>query len=239
MVGARPVEGVGPAVVGDADVSHFGMARAVERAAGDDGSPSDARADGDIDQAVEVAAGSPAVLPEGGRVDVGVERDRQPQSLVDWANHVGVPPAGLGRRGDAAIGRRVEPQVEGAERAYPDGGQGRRPVVAQEEIGDPGEGLGRPCGRDAYPVADVVRPRADRTVHLASARLYRAKEHGFTTEGIVGMGGWHARQDSNPRHSVPKTDALSPELRARAALRCGGVSEGIRTLDLQGHNLAP
>ena len=26
---------------------------------------------------------------------------------------------------------------------------------------------------------------------------------------------WHARQDSNPRHSVPKTDALSAELRAR------------------------
>ena len=25
---------------------------------------------------------------------------------------------------------------------------------------------------------------------------------------------WHARRDSNPRHSVPKTDALSTELRA-------------------------
>ena len=64
-----------------------------------------------------------------------------------------------------------------------------------------------------------------------------------------------ARRDSNPRPLVPKTNALSTELRAHLQDLCGeecrfnnqsdesyvqnGVSGGVRTLDLQGHNLAP
>ena len=37
---------------------------------------------------------------------------------------------------------------------------------------------------------------------------------------LRGRGGsWRARRDSNPRHSVPKTDALSAELRARGGRR--------------------
>ena len=86
MVWARAVEWVGRAVVRDADVSHFGVARAVERAAFDDCAPADAGADGDVDQAVNGACGAPAVFSEGGSVDVGVEHDRQLQLLDDGAN---------------------------------------------------------------------------------------------------------------------------------------------------------
>ena len=103
VVRARPVEGVGGAVVGDADVSHLRVARAVERAAFYDRAASDAGAYGDVDQAADCAAIPPAVFSQGGGVYVGVERDREPELLNDGAYEIDVPPAGLGCRRDVAV----------------------------------------------------------------------------------------------------------------------------------------
>ena len=60
----------------------------------------------------------------------------------------------------------------------------------------------------------------------------------IVSDSTVAVVLWRAWRDSNPRHLVPKTSALSAELQAHAG-GGAGVSEGIRTLDLQGHNLAP
>ena len=177
VVWTRTIEGIGPAVVRDADVAHLGVARAVERAALDDRAASDAGADRDIHEASERAAVPPAVFPEGGRVDVGVERNRELQSLGDGAYDVAVPPPLLGRGGDGAIGGRSGAQIYRAEGADSHSRQGCLAVVADEKVVDPGQGLGWSGRGNACAVADAVRPGADRTVDFRAASLYRAEEH--------------------------------------------------------------
>ena len=51
-----------------------------------------------------------------------------------------------------------------------------------------------------------------------------------------GVTWWH--EAGHPMEK-PKTNILSTELRASRGVAGDGVSEGIRTLVLQGHNLAP
>ena len=51
---------------------------------------------------------------------------------------------------------------------------------------------------------------------------------GITQERLRdAVNGWRARRDSNPRPSVPKTDALSAELRAREYACVDEPREGV------------
>ena len=177
MIGTETLERVDLAVVGDTAVPHFGVARAVERTTGDHGAPTDAGTNGDVDQTVKSYPRAPAMFAECRRVHVGVERDGQVECLPNWAKQVGIRPARFGRRGDIAVGWGTRSQVEGAERADSDGGQGGLAVMSQEEAGDLGQRFGRRRRRDTNAVANVVGPRAHGADDLAATGLYCAEKH--------------------------------------------------------------
>ena len=75
----------------------------VEHLALDYRAAADAGADRQVDEGVQSLGGAPAVLTEGGGVDVGVESDWQAEGVSQRADEVGVRPAGFGRGGDEAV----------------------------------------------------------------------------------------------------------------------------------------
>src|SRR5207253_2459963 len=65
----------------------------------------DSGTDGDVAERLEAGGGAPAVLAERCGVDVRVERDRNAEGPFERGRDVGVGPARLRRRRDAAPGR--------------------------------------------------------------------------------------------------------------------------------------
>ena len=95
----------------DAHVADLRMHFAMDELAVDDGSAADAGADGDVDKVVGLLRGTPELLSDGGRVNVGIENggaaERGFKSLPDWE----IAPGKFGRQcTDAAFGN-----VQGAE----------------------------------------------------------------------------------------------------------------------------
>src|SRR5579872_6106365 len=81
----------------------------------------DAGAYGQIEQCVQSLPCAPAPLAQDSSVDIGIEADGYVQRLPDAPNQVGMRPAWLRCRGDAAVVWRATIQRDGAERADTNG----------------------------------------------------------------------------------------------------------------------
>ena len=90
-----------------ADVPELGVIHAEHRAAAHDGADADAGADRDVCEIVEAHGRAPAPFGERGAVDVGVEAHGHAEAPAEPLRDVGIAPAGLGGRGDEAVGRRA------------------------------------------------------------------------------------------------------------------------------------
>lgn len=119
--GADASEGIRGDVVRNADVAHFGVDEAVEEFTVDDGTTSDAGADGEVDAVGETAGGSPASLGESGGVNVGVETDGDIEGPGESSGEVSELPASFGGGGDMAPGGRCGVEIDGAETANAEG----------------------------------------------------------------------------------------------------------------------
>ena len=84
-------------------VPDFRMHEPVQRRAVHQDSTADTRADGDVHQMVYVARGSPAMLRQRRRIDIGVESDWTVEFAGKAAHDIGAAPAGLGGIADAPI----------------------------------------------------------------------------------------------------------------------------------------
>lgn len=77
VIRAGSGERIGIAIVRDADVAHLRVYQPVERPTIEQCAAADARPHGQIDERVETPGGSPAMLADGRRVHVGVDRHRR------------------------------------------------------------------------------------------------------------------------------------------------------------------
>ncbi len=158
---AAPFVRVGVPIVGQGNVAKLRMHQAVRQPAIDQPTATDARADGQVDEGVQPLRRAPAPLPQPGNVDVGVEADGRTQPATNGPGQIGAGPAGLGRAGDVAEGRRVRVGVQRAK-----GGNAHRGHGAVVGLLLAEEGQGAADGfvgcrrREARLGAHVVRPRA-------------------------------------------------------------------------------
>src|SRR5258708_36428834 len=95
------------------------MNQAVEEAAAEHSSAADASADGQVEECIDVLGGAPAMFPEGGGIDVGIEKDLRAGGLPDNGCERVVAPSEFGSSGDGSCG-----EVDGAKAADADGGYG-------------------------------------------------------------------------------------------------------------------
>ena len=102
MIRAGPWERISDAIVRDPHVSELGMEQAVDEPTVHDHTAADAGTDGDVTEAVETDGSSPALLAEGGGVDVCVEGDRNVERLFELPGDVRLCPPRLRRSRDEA-----------------------------------------------------------------------------------------------------------------------------------------
>src|SRR5512132_4409608 len=168
VVGTDTGKRVRVAIVRDPHVSELRVQQPVQELAADHAAAADAGADCDVAGGVESSRGSPAVLPERGRVYVRVEGDRYAEAALDLPPEVGLRPAGLRGRRDVAPGRRGGVSVEWAEGADPDCVD--RPFAFEE--GDRAvDRLSRSRRRQGRGRSEVFRTRADRAFPFRAAGL--------------------------------------------------------------------
>jgi hypothetical protein len=105
VVRADAVERIALAVVRDPHVAELRMEQPVHEPSVREAAAADPRADRDVTEGVEAGRGAPAVLAERRRVDVGVERERHVELLLERGHEIRVGPAVLWRRRDPAPGR--------------------------------------------------------------------------------------------------------------------------------------
>jgi hypothetical protein len=166
---ARAGKGIAFGVVRDEHVPDLRMHEPVHELVARHHSAADPRADRDVTKGVEAGRRAPALLTERGSVDVGVEDDRYVERRAHRADDVGVRPARLRRGGDQPAMHVDRPERSDAER-------GDLPVL-REERGSAGDRLFRRRRRDRDDLAQVVRPRADRTDPFRSTRFDAAVRH--------------------------------------------------------------
>ena len=80
VIRAGSGERIGIAIVRHADVAHLRVHQPVERPTIDECAAADARPHGEVDERVETPRGSPAMLADGRRVHVGVDRHRRAEA---------------------------------------------------------------------------------------------------------------------------------------------------------------
>ncbi len=122
----------------------------------------DAGAHGDVDEIPQAAAGAPSVFTHGGGVHVRVEAyGNAGKSSPESAQDVRIPPALLGRGGDAAIGWRVRIEAYRAEGSDAQGAETTPALfLAAEPPYDGGKGTIRSDPRGELSPVHVFRARS-------------------------------------------------------------------------------
>ena len=216
--GAR--KGIGGGVAGKAQVTHLGMDEAVHQPAAHESASPDPGADGQVDEGVQPLRRAPAPLAEGGRVHVRVERHRESQRLAKRPCEVDVHPARLGCGGDEAEAARRGSEVDGAERADADPGQGTETClrVAEERQSLADRLLGAGGGEPRFG-AHVVRARCPRRRRTWFPRLRRprraAPRSGLIATPTAARAVGPARAPPAPRPGPPVGRAAAWGRRAR------------------------
>ena len=77
-------------------MAHLRVDEAVQQLAVGHPAAADSCADGQVDKSIQTLGRAPAILPQGGAVDVGIEPDRYSQGAADSAGKIAVGPASLG-----------------------------------------------------------------------------------------------------------------------------------------------
>ena len=155
----------------------------------------------------EPAAGAPALLGQRRGVDVGIEADRHAKRGARGAGDRDVRPAGLRRRGDLSVGRRISPQIHRPEGGDTDRGERPLPILfRRQEIQRLLERPLRRGRRESRLGTDVVWPRADKADELRAACFDRTK--GLRHHGSAA----YFRRDSAVNGSLDPASAARPYL---------------------------
>ena len=169
-------EWIGREIVGQADVAHLGVHETVRQLSVEQPAAADSRSNRQVDEGVQPAAGAPALLGQRRGVDVGIEADRHAKRGARGAGDRDVRPAGLWRRGDLSVGRRISPQIHRPEGGDTDGGERPLPILfRRQEIQRLLERPLRRGRRESRLGTDVVWPRADKADELRAACFDRTK----------------------------------------------------------------
>ncbi len=171
MVRARTSVGVAIPVVGNEHVPHLRVDQAMDQLPVDHAAPTDARADGQVDEGVQSLGSAPAVFAQGGGVYVGIEAHRYTQRPPDRSGNIGVSPARLGRGGDVAEGGRIRLRIHWAKRGDADGCQRLVFLMLLKKPNGPADGLFWSGGGKARLRSDIVRAAAHRAHEFRATGL--------------------------------------------------------------------
>lgn len=154
----------------DPDVSDFRMQKAVDRLAVDDQTAADTGADGDIEAAFKAFGRTEDGFGQGRGVHIGIHGDGDLQGLREFRDNGVIAPGQLGRCRDGAESRGGWVQIQGAEAADAQGGNGMLP-----EKGDHfGHGFLRRFRREFGPFEEIALFIQHGQNHFCSAGFKRS-----------------------------------------------------------------
>ena len=168
-------------VVWDADMAHLWMLQAVQRSSVHDEPATDASAHREIEAAGAARRRTPEAFGQRGRIDIGIQRDRDVQGRFQCPEQVRIVPPRLGRGRDEAIsGRGTDPdhRVQRLRRRSPEAaenpdtvGKGRHLIERGRRRGRGKALLGHNIRR---PAADECRRSSSRPSSNSAVRVARA-----------------------------------------------------------------